>query len=43
MTAVVAFSIVGAYTIRESLFDIYLMFLFGLLGAFWTAVSSSRP
>lgn len=34
MTAVVAFSIVGAYTIRESLFDIYLMFLFGLLGAF---------
>jgi TctA family transporter len=34
MTGVVVFSVLGAYAIRNSLFDVWLMLAFGLLG-FW--------
>ena len=32
MTAVVVFSVVGAYSLRNSLFDVYVMVVFGLVG-----------
>jgi len=32
LTAVVFFSIIGAYAIRNSFFDIYIMLIFGLIG-----------
>ena len=32
LTAVVVFSVLGAYAIRNSLFDVWLMIVFGLLG-----------
>ena len=34
MTAVTVFSVVGSYTMRNSLFDVYVMFAFGLIGFF---------
>jgi TctA family transporter len=32
MTGVVVFSVVGAYSLRNSLFDVYVMVVFGLIG-----------
>ncbi len=37
LTAVMVFSVVGAFAIRNSLFDIYVMFAFGLIGFFLEA------
>jgi len=34
MTAVVVFSVVGAYSLQNSMFDVYVMFAFGLVGFF---------
>ncbi len=34
LTAVLIFSVVGAYALRNSMFDVYVMFAFGLLGFF---------
>jgi TctA family transporter len=34
MTAVVVFSVVGAYALHNSMFDVYLMLAFGLVGFF---------
>ena len=37
LTAVVVFSVVGSFAIRNSVFDIYVMFVFGLIGFFLEA------
>ena len=34
LTGVLLFSVVGAYALRNSLFDVYVMFAFGILGYF---------
>ena len=34
MTAVVVFSVVGAYSLRNSMFDVYVMLTFGMVGYF---------
>ncbi|MDP7305845.1 MAG: tripartite tricarboxylate transporter permease, partial [Pirellulaceae bacterium] len=37
LTAVMVFSVVGSFAIRNSLFDVYVMFAFGLIGFFLEA------
>ena len=37
LVSVLVFSVVGAYAIRNSLFDVYVMFAFGLIGFFLEA------
>lgn len=37
LTAVMVFSVVGSFAIRNSLFDVYVMFAFGLVGFFLEA------
>jgi TctA family transporter len=37
LTAVMVFSVVGSFAIRSSLFDVYVMFAFGLIGFFLEA------